>query len=343
MLTVRGLPILVDELEILQTIREQVFREQNRTILSKIKRSGNNIMVCCPNHGDGMERKPSCGISLVDKKGHPAGTAHCFACQFVANFSQFVSVCFGYNDNGAFGEQWLLENFVTGEAYERPSLLSSSSGRTLPQFLIQHKPSISYVSEAELASYRFYHPYMWKRKLTPEIVEKYDVGYQKDFVMEKQNEDGTVWKSSPIEVLTFPCRDKDGNCLFVSRRAIHTKDFFLPLNLNKPVYGIYELPKDCKEVVICESVFNALTCAVYGVPAVALFGTGNEYQYEILNKMDCRSFKIGLDPDSAGNKGAYKLKKHLKGKLLYRLQIPAGKDINDLTYDEFMNLQEIIM
>ena len=93
-------------------------------------------------------------------------------------------------------------------------------------------------------------------------------------------------------------------------------------------------------VVICESVINALTCVGYGIPAVALFGTGDEYQYEQLNKLEVRKFVIGLDPDKAGNKGAWKLKKALQGRVVTRLLVPFGKDINDLSYEEFMSLQE---
>lgn len=344
MLEVRGFAILADEMEILQTIREQVSIQQGREILRKIKRSGNNIMVCCPNHSNGQERKPSCGISLVAKKVgnkiHPAGTAHCFACGYVGTFPQFVSTCFGYDDDGSFGEQWLIENFVSGETTERPSLIGSMGAReALPFF--QTQKTVQYVSEHELASYRYYHPYMWQRKLTPEIVEKYDVGYQKDFVLKTKNDDGTEKCWPPVECLTFPVRDINGNCLFVSRRAIYNKNFYLPLDIDKPVYGLYELPKGCKDVVICESVINALTCVAYGVPAVALFGTGNALQYQQLNEMPVRHFILGLDPDKAGFKGAYKLRKNLPSKFFTKLVIPRGKDINDLSREEFLRLQEV--
>ena len=57
MITVRGIAIYVDELEILQTIKQQVYEQQGREILRKIKKSGNNIQVCCPVHNNGQERK----------------------------------------------------------------------------------------------------------------------------------------------------------------------------------------------------------------------------------------------------------------------------------------------
>lgn len=337
MLEVRGMPIFVDEMEILQTIREQVLQEQGREILRKMKKSGNNIQVCCPVHNDGQERKPSCGISLVPRNGYPAGTFNCFSCGVKGTFDYFVTKCFQRNDV-AFGTKWLLDNFVSGESYERCPLPIKADRIDILNYT---KPKINYVSEQELATYRFYHPYMWKRKLTPEVVEKYDVGYQKDFVLKTKNDDGTEKCWPPVECLTFPVRDKDGNCLFVSRRAIYNKNFFLPPNIEKPVYGIYELPDNCMDVVICESVFNALTCVAYGVPALALFGTGDENQYKVLNSLPVRHYILGLDPDKAGAKGTWKLKKNLKGKLLTKLILPYGKDINDLSYEEFISLQQI--
>ena len=338
MFTVRGLPIYYDEVEVIRELKRQL-AEQGIELFRKIKKTGDNIMVSCPNpeHNHGQERKPSCGIRTIDGKDSKAGQVHCFACGYTAPLDEMISMCFGYPGTD-YGEQWLLTNFVTGDEDERPHLQCEIK-RELPTF---NKPQIQYVSEQELASYRqFYHDYMWKRKLTPEIVEKYDVGYQPDFRLETKNEDGTTTIWPPIECLTFPCRDINGNTLFVSRRAIHNKNFFLPNDFEKPVYGLYELPKDARVVVVCESVINALTCVVYGVPAVALFGTGTAYQAKQLSELPARKLVLGLDPDKAGNKGTYRLKKNIKNKILTKLILPEGKDINDLSKEEFYNLPEV--
>lgn len=328
MFEVKGIPILVDEIEILQELKNQVYEKQGKELLRKIKRSGDNIMICCPNHNDGQERNPSCGITTIRKGDKPSGTVHCFACNYVDTLQGMISKCFGYEDNGEYGTKWLLENFISGEQYERPL-------PNLTFYRDKETKIINYVNEEELSKYRFYHPYMFKRRLTEDVIEKYDIGYQKDYI----HEEG--W--NPTEVITFPVKDINGNCLFVSRRSIHGKTFFLPKNISKPVYGIYELPKDCKEAIICESVFNALTCVVYGKPALAIFGTGDKEQYEVLNKLPIRKYILALDPDEAGEKGVKKLKYNIKGKILTKLIIPKGKDINDLSYEEFINLQEIFI
>lgn len=324
MIEVRGIPLFVDELEILYEIKRQVFAQQGREILKKIKKSGNNIMVCCPNHKNGQERNPSCGI-LIERTGdRPAGTAHCFACGYVGTFDNFIAKCFGVNDSN-FGTNWLLENFANIELETRKVLI--------PDITRQPKQTIQkYITEEELQNYRYYHPYMFQRKLTKEVIEKYDVGYQKDFRPEG-------WNNS-VEVLTFPVRDAEGNCLFISRRAIYNKTFFLPPDGDKFIYGLYELPKRCSKLIICESVINALTCATYNLPALALFGTGCNEQYEILNNLPVRHLVIGLDPDRAGNRGTEKLKYKLKGKILTKLILPNGKDLNDLSEEEFKNLNE---
>ena len=107
------------------------------------------------------------------------------------------------------------------------------------------------------------------------------------------------------------------------------------------MYGIYELPKDCKSVVVCESCFNALTSWRYGRPAVALLGTGNPYQIQQLKQLGVREFILALDPDDAGQRGTEKLKKALRSvAIVYTVSgIPAGKDLNDLTEEEYNQLQ----
>ena len=63
--------------------------------------------------------------------------------------------------------------------------------------------------------------------------------------------------------------------------------------------------------MICESVFNALTCVVYGHPAVALLGTGSSSQIDQLKKLGVSSFVICLDNDDAGKTATENLVKEL--------------------------------
>ena len=194
MIVVDGVPIMADVIDILNMIKYQVKEQQGRDILYKIKSSGDNVMICCPKHKFGQERKPSCGIRLTEGKDSKPGDVHCFACGYTDTFEGFVATCFGYEDNPDWGKDWLFENFITGNIENRPQIILNFNRDKVTKNV---KPK--YVTEEELAQYRFYHPYMYERKLTNEVIEKYDVGYQKDFVFSEE------WQ--PTEVLTFPVRE----------------------------------------------------------------------------------------------------------------------------------------
>lgn len=317
MFIVNDLPILVDDIEVIRTLRDQLALKGIKRF-GQIRQTYNNIMVSCPFHKDGQERHPSFGILTVADKGRPAGTCHCFACGYTGSLEDMISRCFGYNDNGAFGRNWLLKNFVTfdAEGAERKVILDIKREE-------ESNPVVSFVSEEELRTYRFYHPYMFKRKLTKEVIEQFDIGYDKE-----------------RDCITFPVRDEKGRTLFVGTRSIKGKTYLYSAGVTKPVYGLYEIRNmSLNELWICEGPFNAYTCWVYGKPAVALLGTGTDYQYHQLNLLNCRKFVLALDPDSAGFGGCVKLKKAVKNKVMYRAKVPYGKDINDLSLEEFNNLK----
>lgn len=290
-------------------------------LLGKRKDTPDNIMIACPYHKDGQERKPSMGIH---KK---TGVCHCFTCGETVALQEMITHCFGHYDDkiGAFGWNWLLKNFLTISVEERrPIELDMSRTPTI------QKPA--YVSEEELDSYRYFHPYMYKRKLTDEIIEMFDIGYDKNTLC-----------------ITFPIRDISGNTLFIARRSVQTKFFNYPMNAEKPVYGLYELyhPEAGdlfpSEVIICESMIDALTCWVYGKPAVALNGLGNDLQFKQLNQMPCRKFILATDMDNAGREARKRIRANIKNKIVteYLWDVNVAKDINDMDKEMFTNLEEV--
>ena len=207
-------------------------------------------------------------------------------------------------------------------------------GNLSTQHIIQQT---DFLTEEELSSYRFTVQYMYDRKLTDEVIEKYDIGFDPNFVLPGRK------KATPC--ITMPVHDKDGNVLFFCRRAIDVKIYNYPENVVKPVYGIYQLPKGCKSVIICESIINALTAVVYGYCAVALMGTGNAYQIDQLKRLGVQEFVLCMDPDDAGRRGAKKLKNALKSvALVWNISLPDGKDLNDLEnkaeFDYYYSMKE---
>ena len=175
---------------------------------------------------------------------------------------------------------------------------------------------------------------MYKRKLTDEIIDLFDIGYDKS-----------------AECITFPNRDINGNCLFIARRSVKTKFFNYPQDVEKLVYGLYECNICAKtiknwfpdEIIICESMLDALTCWVYGKYAVALNGTGNENQFKTLRNMPNRKFILATDMDEAGLKARERIRQSLGNKLVteYVWDINVAKDINDMSKEYFDSLKEV--
>ena len=322
----KNLIVLEDLYDILMSLRSDI---NNKGYLQNIKRSGKNILITCPFHKGGQEKKPSCG-GTVDSPWF-----HCFTCGSVAHLLTIINHVFGKDDKDTFAENWIRENFNVARVDDR-TLDSVPFRRDIKQ-------EKNYVKESELKTYRKTHEYMYKRGLTDPLIKMFDVGYDPNFKLKM--EDGNYGNRIPC--ITFPVRDKEGNTLFIARRSIEGKMFHYPNQVQKPVYGIYEFYKYgefnkygyVKELVVCESIFNAITCWKYGIPGVALLGTGTKEQYKVLSRLPVENLYLGLDPDRAGDKGTLKLIQNLKRNNVFIFDIPEGKDINDLNYHEFNNLR----
>lgn len=316
-MTINNIQFETNLMTILEELRSQL-SANGIQLLHSMRDTPDNIQVCCPYHKGGQERRPSAGIKKSD------GTFHCLACGETHTLQEMISHCFGRGDDiiGAFGWEWLLKNFLTVSIEERKPLTLDLS-RDVPT-----KKSSLYISDDELDEYRVYHPYMWKRKMTPEVVEIFDVGYDEK-----------------TKSITFPVRDVNGNCLFVARRSVVTKFFNYPAGAEKPIYGLYELHKfgkSPKEVIICESMIDAIYFWTVGKYAVALNGLGNELQFSQLRNMQCRKFILCTDSDEAGMKARARIKRNVRNKLITQYVLPEGrKDANECTPEELLNLKEI--
>lgn len=313
----------------------------NLVRLNKI--AGDYYSVYCPFHSNGQERRPSCGVLIHEQyrngQLYPEGWWHCFTCGIAKSMKQAVEEILSLHPvssdiseelNRLIGDDLTVESSHLVSPKEVDSIISRFALTNIQQ--VSNK-KVTYISEEELASYRYVVPYMYERKLTDQIINKYDIGVDMHFI--------PYGGKKEVPCITFPVRDKNGNVLFILRRAISSKRFFIPDDVQKPVYGIYELPKGINTVVVCESCFNALTSVRYGKPAVALLGTGTPYQIEQLKRLGVSNFILALDPDEGGRRGTARLRKALKSCAVVwsYVGIPEGKDVNDLTEDEFNNLE----
>ena len=310
--------------------------------LQKTQDSGKDIMVQCPFHGNGQERRPSAGIRKSD------GMLHCFACHTVHTLPEVISYVFGKDDMfGQYGTKWLVKNFGTVQIEERKDVeidVSRSNLTTKNDMVdISDSNKSKWVSEEELDSYRYYHKYWAERGITDDdIIELFDLGYD-----------------NATKCVTFPVRDMEGHCLFVARRSVIGKMFNYPSGAEKPLYGLYELYQSLPDLgtpydygvgnkidlYITESMIDCILLWQSKHYAVALNGTGSELQYEQLRKLPIRHFILATDNDNAGYLARQKIKKNVTNKLITEIDFPYNiKDIGDLgkdrRFDDIKNIRD---
>jgi len=294
-------------------------RQLHNGKLREVKKQGDcNIRVTCPHHKNGLEDQADCDIYIGPTKKKPNGevkvaygTVKCFACEFKGNFITFVAECFDRSYEWA--EDWLLENYYDG-LYTEEIVLEP---------IVLSKERKKYLNESILNTFEDFHPYMLKRKLTKEVIKEFEIKYD-----------------PKTECLVFPVRDEKGKLWMLTRRSVKDKTFIIDKEKQKPVYLLYYLLKhNIQECYICESQINALTLWTHQLPAVALFGTGSDYQYDLLNKSNIRVYNLLFDGDEAGDNGIRKFLQNIRKDVIVNIiPVPRGKDINDLSYDELENL-----
>ena len=311
--------------------------------LQKVKDSGQDIMVQCPYHGNGQENRPSAGIRKSD------GLFHCFACGAVHKLPELVSYVLVGDDGGMYGWKWLLRHFISMETEEdrhveidlernnfsRPSAILGARGNNKSER----------VTEEELDSYRYYHPY-WKERgiINDQLIELFDLGYDKD-----------------AQCITFPVRDKNGVCLFVARRSVNCKMFNYPSGVEKPLYGLYEYERikqellrglmfmqvpmsaveRADEVFITESMIDCLLLWQAGYYALALNGTGSENQFKALQELQCRKLILATDNDKAGSIARDKIRRNVPNKICTEIGFPSNrKDVGECSPEEIKSITD---
>lgn len=293
---------------ILNKVKEELHDGRLHDIISK----RDNVICTCPFHKDGFEKRPSMNIYQGNAERVEYGVVHCFTCDYKASLPKFIADIYG--EKTPFGEEWLLDrfggDFVEEALYIPP--IETSINTVNPKL----DPKI-------LDNYRFKHPYMYQRGLTDPIIEYFQIGYDKE-----------------LDAITFPVWDEFGNLVAITKRSTKTKKFYIPENLDKPVYLLNVIKAaGITTAVVCESQLNTLNAWRFGRPAIGLFGTGSTHQLEILRRSGIRHYILMFDGDEAGRKGATKFKKAFdKDVLITDVHMYWGKDVSDLSEKEFNTL-----
>ena len=271
-------------------------------------------------------------------------TGNCFACGESHPLPDVISHCLGYNDPfGKYGFKWILDKFNTFEISNRNVQLNITRG------IKKDEKHIDYVSDGELDSYRYMHPYWKKRNITDDnIIELFDLGYDKE-----------------TDCITMPVRDEYGNCLFVARRSVKTKYFNYPKGVEKPLYGLYEYFKiinnainidimrgrgSCKSallgvtntVFVTESMIDCILLWQSGYCAVALNGLGTDYQMKQLQELPCRKLILATDNDMAGRSARDNIKEKVTNKIITEIDFPDyTKDVGEMTREQIDHIKDL--
>lgn len=300
----------------IEEILREIQREAHKNLFKDMRRQGKNLLVTCPNmgHKGGQEAHPSCQIfNDPDDDLVEYGFVHCFTCGYKVPLYKMVADCFDVSED--WGKKWLIQNF---------SDILMERKQFLPEITFT-KSSVPVLDESILKQYEYFHPYMKKRKLTDEVIKKYRIGYDPE-----------------TSCITFPVWDEHNKLIMITKRSVLSKAFYIPDNVEKPVYLLNFLQngnQKVKQIYVAESQINTLTLLSWGYNAVGLFGTGCRRQYEILKKSGFRNFVLCLDGDDAGMRGTERFIKNMPEDTLITVKkIPWGKDVNDLTKEEFEKL-----
>lgn len=129
--------------------------QSNTKYFHSIKEVGDNIMVSCPYHKGGLERKPSCGINIHEL------VYHCFSCGAAGSFFDMMQDIYMPIDEARIKS-------------DRDEVKISISDRNTK---VEHTPVVQLDYTVGLTNY------LQKRKLTHEICKRYAVGYKDDLVV----------------------------------------------------------------------------------------------------------------------------------------------------------------
>lgn len=302
----------------IEDILHELKKSLSPRLFKNIQNRGRNLQITCPFHKNGDENRPSCQILQVQDDPHTQyGMVHCFTCGYAATLPQMIADLYGQPLK--FGEDWLVSRFGGSTFYLNQDFW-------LPEINLNQTVGQKQLPETVLNQYNYYHPYMEQRKLTREVIEKFKIGYDRD-----------------LDAITFPVWDENGNLVTITKRSVHTKQFYIETGIEKPVYLLNFIKKEHIEtVLITEGQIDALTAWSYGSPCIATLGSPSKEQLKILNRSGIRCYITAFDNDRAGQHFTQVLRQGLSPDVLVStLVFPEGrKDLNDLSKEEFQQCMQ---
>ena len=288
--------------------------DSNNRYLHIIRISGDNIAISCPFHKEGRESHASCFVyRKTNSDKVPFGYFKCFTCHEQGQLYKLVAKCLDCDYEEA--KQWLVDNF---------SNTFLESHLELTDIELYKKEENNYLDESILDNYKYIHPYLLNRGIKEDIIKKFSVGWNEE-----------------TNSVTFPMWDEHNHLVGITERSVERKNFYIPEGIDLPIYLLnFVKNENISEVWVVESQIDALYLWGFGYPAIALIGTGGKKSYNILKKSGIRIYHLCLDGDLAGRHGILRFIENMpKDIIIDIVQLPQGKDVNDLTKQEFDKLQ----
>lgn len=322
----------------------------------QITNKGNSYWIKCPFHGNGLERTPSCKLDL------DRGTFYCFGCKEHGSIFDFVMKMENLEFSDALailakkaGVELIKMTKQDEDNKTKREVLNEIYSRIIKTF----RYSLTETSDAAKAR-----EYLLTRKISPEMQEKFSLGYAPasstwlyKFLHDKQKYSDEILeisgffsqKSYPYPLfsnrLMFPVRNWRGEVVAFGGRDLSFSDKS-PKYLNTPetliyskkqnLFGIYEsleTMKATKTAILCEGNFDVTSLHQAGFTnAVAPFGTAFTYEQAKLLSRYVTTVEILFDNDAAGQEATKKAIVILQqvGLETKVLELKGGKDPSDV-------------
>lgn len=335
MLVIWDTPIIVELEVVLHLLGQEMEEKYGREYFGRPVESGSNIMVKCPFHKDGQERKPSMGVRVDD------GRYNCFTCGEHGDLPMFIakSLDLGVKRDSTgevveppkpeLGYKWLLKKFNLAVQGERPGLgLGQPRG---------HNRFSKFVPESDVEQYyEFIHPYMEEVRCIPQKMQDYlEIGYDK-----------------PTNSVIFLMRDLKGNIFFVKKRPISSYNDVRYTNVKDIpkkhlMFGAYYIYRDYvispkqwlvdainkNGITLVEGEIDVSSGWTLRMPTAGIGGRiFFKEQAKVLATLGVKNVNLGLDNDEEGQKETKRILEQYSG--IFRLRTIKypdwAKDMNDV-------------
>ena len=218
MITVWNTPIAASVEQILRDLKLMLFAEG---LLRDQNNTGSDVMVTCPFHKGGHERKPSCGVSLKEKitpdKTYEAGTVHCYTCGYTADLPTFISDLLGLG-NAMEGFKWLVGHYNYSANDREEIQFNFFRGTDEGQVAAMDEGEVEEYHKNLMRSQKAQN-YLRGRCISRDVMEIYNLGFD-----------------PADEVVLFPVYSRRGDVLFYKSRSLVGKHFFNAKDISPEEY-----------------------------------------------------------------------------------------------------------